>query len=87
MKNKTYSKPVFAGKEIPFIGMDQGKGDMYQGLGTRYCFNLYFDTVMLLREGQSLDTSYAGTILSGGLTDTVSFRHESTNIWIEVANG
>lgn len=51
-KAKTYMKRVFSGKEIPSIGMDQGKGKHYAGKGVYQCFNLLYDGVMTTREGQ-----------------------------------
>ena len=83
MKKKTYRKPVFSGKNTPMIGMDQGKGRMYKGLGTHYCFNLFYDVTMLNREGQDKITYYEGVVQNGGTEKTIKFVHEATNVWID----
>ena len=83
MKAKTYRKPVFSGKDIPVIGMDQGKGKMYHGLGTHSCFNFFYDAALLTREGQEIDSSYEGQIQAGGILTSLSFVQEGTNLWTE----
>ena len=83
MKSKPYRKPVFSGKDIPVIGLDQGKGRMYHGLGSHYCFNVFYDAAMLSREGQDKSTAYGSTVLNGGVEDVSKFVGEGTNIWVE----
>lgn len=85
MKTRTYSKPVFAGKDIPAIGLDQGKGKMYHGLGTHDCYNFFYDAVLKQREGQDLSISYGESIQDGGILKTVTFVQEGTNLHISEA--
>ena len=70
-KSKTYMKRVFAGKEVPVIGMDQGKGKHYGGNGTSNVFNLLYDGAMEVRDGQALVGQYDDGIMFGGILSTV----------------
>jgi hypothetical protein len=81
VKSKTYRKPVFAGKDVPVIGLDQGKGRMYRGLGTHSCFNWFYDAALLLREGQDVVNVYADEIQHAGVEDTVRFVHTGVYVW------
>jgi hypothetical protein len=83
VKAKTYRKPVFAGKDVPVIGLDQGKGRMYHGLGSHYCFNFFYEASMDTRTGQVTESNYTGGIQHGGVENTLKFIHEDGNIWIE----
>lgn len=85
MKAKTYSKPVFAGKDIPAIGLDQGKGKMYHGLGTWDCYNFFYDAVLKQREGQDFILSYSDSVQAGGILKTVTYIQEGTNLHISEA--
>ena len=83
MKKKTYRKTVFAGKDVPVIGLDQGKGILYHGLSTDYCFNLFYEASMNFREGQDYEEQYGAFIQNAGTKKTVRFLHEDSNFWIE----
>ena len=82
-RSKTYRKTVFAGKEVPFIGLDQGKGMLYQGLSANKCFNGFYEDVFALREGQDKETTYNGSVNSAGLEHSAFYLQEGSNFWIE----
>lgn len=84
IKKPKYMRRVFSGKEVPVIGMDQGKGELYRGNGVQYMFNGYFDACFETRPGHSVDFFYEGGINAGGRLTRVAFIGEGTNIWAEV---
>lgn len=85
MANKfKYMRRVFSGKEVPVIGLDQGKSSLYRGDGVQSMFNGYYDSSLNFREGQVQDAIYEGGINSGGAFHTAKFVGEGTNLWAEL---
>ena len=82
-KSKTYMKRVFSGKEVPSIGMDQGKGKLYGGNGVDICFNLLYDGAMETRAGQSEEGVYEDGITLGVAMATTSAIITGTNVYAE----
>ena len=82
-KSKTYMKRVFAGKEVPVIGMDQGKGKHYGGNGTSNVFNLLYDGAMEVRDGQNIDGQYDDGIMFGGILATIGTIISGSNVYSE----
>ena len=80
VKHKTYQRRVFGGKEVPWRGIDQGKGSLTNG-ALQMALNANFDeSTFKIREGQVSDTQFgAGKIYSGhnsGLFVTVASGEE-----------
>lgn len=65
------------------IGLDQGKGKLYGGLSSHFCFNFFYDASMDGREGQAKETSYNSTIVNAEKLKTSRFVGEGTNLWVE----
>lgn len=82
-KSKTYRRVVFAGKDIPAIGMDQGKGLFYNGNNTDWVFNLWYDACMAGRDGQYDVGAYTDAIYTGNTGETMSWLNEGNNFWTE----
>ena len=78
-----YMRRVFSGKDVPVIGLDQGKGELYRGDGVQSMFNGYFDACFEFRIGHSTSAVYEGGINAGGRLKQVAFIGEGNNIWAE----
>lgn len=83
-KTKTYMKRVFAGKEVPSVGMDQGKGKHYGGNGASNVFNLVYDAAMEGRAGQEVAGQYEDGITVGVVTPTAGLIISGTNVYSEI---
>jgi hypothetical protein len=83
MKKPKYMKRVFSGKDVPVIGLDQGKGPLYRGDGVGSVFNAYFDSCLEPREGHVIDITYTGGINAGGRLKRVAFIGEGNRLWAE----
>lgn len=81
--SKTYSKRVFSGKDVPFVGIADGHGALFRGNSVEFSLNLVYHTVMKMRDGQSLYIKCDDSIKNGlvGIGRTVC---EGNNIWSEL---
>ena len=82
MATKRYSKRVFAGKDVPFQGINQGAGVLYRGRSVQFSMNGIYDGAILLRSGGKATSRYDGSIRNG-LSNTNRTVCEGTNIWSE----
>jgi len=78
-----YHKRIFSGKEVPVIGIDQGKSPLYLGDAVHWMFNGFFDSSLMAREGQLRDTGYVGDILAAGRLGRTKYLCAGTSIWAE----
>ena len=66
VKNKTYHRRVFGGKEVPWRGIDQGKAPFTDG-ALQMALNASFDeSVFKLRDGQESATQFGEGIIYSG---------------------
>ena len=66
MRGKIYSKRVFSGKEVPFIGISEGHGPLFRGNSVEFSVNLRYKGAIQSREGGILTgENYDGTIHVG----------------------
>ena len=82
MSVKRYSKRVFAGKDVPFFGMNQGAGKLYRGRTVEFCMNAMYDGAIKTRFGSIATARYDGDIRNG-LSVTNRTICEGNSIWSE----
>lgn len=84
IKKPKYMKRVFSGKDVPVIGLDQGKSELYRGDGVNFLMNVFFNTTLSVREGQVESIIYDDTIHNADRLSKNAFICEGTNIWVSV---
>ena len=66
---KTYHRRNFSHKKATWLGMDQGKGQLYRGDTVEFMLNALVDeNTFKLREGQAVEDSSASGINAGKRT-------------------
>lgn len=80
MKGKTYSKSVFSGKDVPFIGISEGHGPLFRGNSVEFSLNLrYKGAIQSRRGGVRTGESFSGRIHIGA-NNIIRAICEGTNI-------
>lgn len=69
-KPKTYSRNIFSGKEIPFIGISEGHGNLFRGNSVSFSMNMTYSGAMESRNGMTRGAEYDGTIHVGFFGNT-----------------
>jgi hypothetical protein len=67
MKTRAYSKPIFSGKEVPFVGIAEGHGPLYRGNTVEFSLNLGYKGSMEMRDGMTINEEFSGSIHAGHL--------------------
>lgn len=80
MKTKRYSRPVFSGKEVPFVGIAEGHGILYRGNTVEFSMNLTYKGSIETREGCERDDEFDGTIHVAASVQSRALC-EGTNLW------
>ena len=85
MKQKPkYMRRVFSGKDVPVIGLDQGKSKLYRGDGVNYLMNCFYDASLDSRDGQVVDVTFSGGINTGVQLHVSRVIGEGTNLRAEL---
>jgi len=61
-KSKTYSKHIFSGKEIPFIGISEGHGKLFRGNSVEFSMNVNYKGAIESRGGSVRGDIYDSSI-------------------------
>lgn len=80
---KTYSKRIFSGKDVPFIGMRQDTGKLHRSDGVEFSINLGYDGSMVSRHGERRNSGYDGAVREGSCGGSARTVCEGTNIHCE----
>ena len=78
-----YHRRVFSGKDLPLIGLDQGKSVLYRGDGVHHSWNTIYDASMQQRDGQVEFESFSGGVNFGMRTPNTRVVCEGTGVWAE----
>ena len=62
---KRYSRNIFSGKEVPYIGISEGHGKLFRGNSVEFSMNLGYMGSIESRDGASRDEEFNGTVHQG----------------------
>jgi hypothetical protein len=62
---KVYSKNVFSGKEVPYIGISEGHGRLFRGNSVEFSMNLGYMGAIESRDGMYREEEFNGTVHQG----------------------
>jgi hypothetical protein len=81
---KTYSRNIFSGKEVPYIGISEGHGKLYRGNGVEFSMNLRFQGAIEMRDGMLRDEELNGAV-HAGISNSIRGICVGTEILAEMA--
>lgn len=79
---KRYSRSVFSGKEVPFIGISEGHGKLFRGNSVEFSVNVRYKGSIELRDGAVYEQTLNGRIHIGH-SGNMRAICSGSNIYIE----